>query len=199
MATIQLTVPEFLRYLYGDNEANWHDRAWLRAYTLASGYCTVIDEAHSVELFKLDNADFHCHIEVYNTAAYKLGPYNQQPAHPPGFNPAKVSAKIHTLWRLQEWRESNERQRLLRSAANTTKSNITAQHICEWIANDYANKLFRSGAEHTLNFSRGLAEKAKQMSYNIPAFIGYIEQLNTQIGVAHNINFQEYYQHAESK
>ena len=155
---LQVTVPQLLDFLYGDEEF-YRERHWLVRNTMAAGYCRVVSQQLASEVFALDPGELYTHIQEY-------------------FIPD--SHTFFTLWRRQEWRESNERIRLSKLSSTHRCAAKTTRDDCEHIARCVARKVAGQSDAADI-FVVGLMASAQRKNYDIVKFLAYIKELNTNL------------------
>lgn len=132
------------------------------------------------DIYAIDPAEVFTHVEVYDKAAYTTGTLSLR--FPESYRVAKVTDKIYTLWRRQEWLESNEKLRLAKLSSTVRAAGKTARDVCEFIARDFASKILVGGdREMILRLTVGLVTRAGEADYDIPRFIEYLRNFNKQI------------------
>ena len=178
-STISLTLTQTLAIFYGGDDELYHNRVWLSIHTLASGHCHVIRQRLAEDIYALDPDEVLTHVEVYDKSAYTE---SLSLRIPESYKHTKVSQQIHTLWRRQEWLESNEKLRLAKLASSTRAKGKTTRDIAEFIARDFARKvLVGQNNELAQRLTVGLTTKASDLDFNISAFITYLQAFNKQI------------------
>lgn len=173
-STIILTLPEILAAYYGGDDGLYHNRVWLHAHTLAAGHCHVIRETLAREIMTIDSAEILTHIEVYDTRAYVADAMIGPRAYPDSYNPSKVSQNIFTLWRRQEWAESNEKLRLSRLQSTKRQLAKSTRDICEWIARDFTIQMCGKQAPQVKALTDSFFLQAREFNYDITRFLSYL-------------------------
>lgn len=179
-STIPISLSELLALSHGD-DTQFHNRCWLGIYTMAHGYCRVINKSLAENIFALDRAEQIAHIEVYDTRASSHQPLYDR--FPETYKPAAVSAHIYTLWQAQTWLESNERVRLTRAKCAVLHAAVTARDICEHIARAAAAQIAGRNTEHNKLVVTGLLAQAASLNYETGAFLMYLDLLAKNAGL----------------
>lgn len=173
MDTIPISLPQLLALTYGD-DSQFHNRCWLGIFTLANGYCRVIDKALAEEIFARDRAEQLTHIEVYETRTYTQPLFDR---FPESYKPRLVAPTIYTLWSAPAWLESNERVRLTRAKCVALHIAVTNRDICDHIARVAAIQIAGKDTEHSKLAIVGLKAQAAYVDYNVEKFLDYLDLL----------------------
>lgn len=157
---LTLSLDQYLKLIYGD-DSHSPMLHWLYANTQACGHCRIVTAEFASQLFALDPNEYIIHIERYTTG-HKDFPF------------------IHTVWSLQEWRESNERVRLARLESLIRRAAKTTKDHCEFMANSVAYGILPDSTA-SKQFAINLFANAARMNYNLKEFFDYLTDVNKSI------------------
>lgn len=194
METLPLSLRELLTLIHNDDESLYHNRVWLTLYTYASGHSQVISEQAAIAFSAADPAEQLIHIETYERAGYTLPAQIINSRHlPESYRAEKVHPKIHTLWRVDAWRESNEKARLCKLRSSKVLDGMLARHRCEWLAKDFATRLFGAQEPARLLANSLINEAGLYDKYDVLAFINRLRALAAQLPGLANKSFLDDY------